>query len=55
MKFRDFMRAVCVAAVFLASADWAEAETASDFYRGKVVKLVVGYGAGGGTTPTLGC
>ena len=48
MKFRRLIGAVCVLAALLASTGSAFAETAAEFYRGKVIKLVVGYGAGGG-------
>lgn len=39
---------LCVLALGLSAAAPAAAETAAEFYKGKVVKLVVGYGAGGG-------
>lgn len=41
-------RALVLFAVAAFSPLTASAETAAEFYRGKVVKLVVGYGAGGG-------
>ncbi|HMA16302.1 MAG TPA: tripartite tricarboxylate transporter substrate-binding protein [Kiloniellaceae bacterium] len=50
MRF-SFSRTAAVLAVLvlgLFAAAPVAAETAADFYKGKVVKLVVGYGAGGG-------
>jgi len=45
---KGFVHAICVlAAVFICSLS-AAAETAAEFYKDKVVKLVVGYSAGGG-------
>ena len=43
-----FLRTICVLTVLLTSSFSAAAETAAEFYKGKVVKLVVGFGAGGG-------
>lgn len=48
MGFRVFLHAVCLFLAISIGAAAALAETAAEFYRGKVVKLVVGYGAGGG-------
>lgn len=48
LTLKHFMRVACVLAAFIASSGWANAESAAEFYQGKTVKLVVGYGAGGG-------
>ncbi len=52
MKLKILARAMALLALALSlsgvSAAPAAAETAAEFYRGKVVKLVVGYGPGGG-------
>lgn len=52
MKSGTIPRCLSRSLVALALLAWlpglAAAETAAEFYRGKVVKLVVGYGAGGG-------
>lgn len=48
MITRSFIRAVSALLILCSFAVTAGAETAAEFYRGKVVKLVVGYGAGGG-------
>lgn len=48
MVFRVFLHTVCLLLAFSTGAAAALAETAAEFYRGKMVKLVVGYGAGGG-------
>ena len=42
-----FLNALC-AVVCLALAGTARADEVADFYRGKQVQIVVGYGAGGG-------
>lgn len=47
MKYLRLAAALAVV-LGLAGAAPAAAETAADFYKGKVVKLVVGYGPGGG-------
>ena len=49
-RFRLVTAAALLAALLpaLVAAAPAAAETAADFYKGKIVKLVVGYGAGGG-------
>ena len=46
--FRQMLRALALLAVVALLPAVAAAETAAEFYKGKVVKLVVGYGAGGG-------
>lgn len=48
MIFRGLVRALCALFILGGLAVPAGAETAADFYTGKVVRLVVGYGAGGG-------
>ncbi len=45
---KGFVRAIGVLAILFTGSLSAAAETAAEFYKGKVVKLVVGYGAGGG-------
>ena len=48
MKLRDLFGALAVLTLALVQPLAAAAETAPEFYKDKVVKLVVGYGAGGG-------
>ena len=48
MIVRGFLRTLGALLILCGLAAPAAAETAAEFYRGKVVKLVVGYGAGGG-------
>ena len=48
VKLKGIVRAVSFLAVLLAATGPALADSAAGFYRGKVVKLLVGYGAGGG-------
>ena len=45
---RGFLRALAAIFLFCAFTASAGAETAAEFYKGKVVKLIVGYSAGGG-------
>src|ERR1700740_2161361 len=47
MKYRIHYAAVAVAAV-VASALPAHADDVADFYRGKRITLIIGYGPGGG-------
>jgi len=48
MRIKGSIGAVLAFAVACLAAATAGAETAAEFYQGKVVKLVVGYGTGGG-------
>lgn len=48
MKLKGFFGAACLLAALLTFQGPAGAETAAGFYRGKVIKLLVGYGVGGG-------
>ena len=48
MMLRNLARAIALLAMVSIVPGWASAETAAEFYAGKVVKLVVGYGPGGG-------
>jgi len=48
MRFKLLASAVMASAILCVAAGAAIAETAESFYQGKVVRLVVGYSAGGG-------
>ena len=48
MIVRGFLRTLGALLILCGFAATAAAETAAEFYEGKTVKLVVGYGAGGG-------
>lgn len=48
MKSKVFICAFCALLSLAGAVSSAGAETAAEFYKGKVIKLLVGYGAGGG-------
>jgi len=47
-KVRAVLAAIGIAAILLASATSARAQSVEDFYRGKPLRMLIGYGPGGG-------